>query len=107
MEESFGTDVTENLHKSITAFMNISLTKNVPYVIQSVLESKIETGLLMDVLIKCITFLYFEGFNVEACVCEKHLINVSTHRKLLAQSEKTKIYDAVNLTKNIRNSLLN
>ena len=118
--ESYGTDETGKLHKGMTTFMIVGLTKNVPYVIHAVPENKIEAGWLMDELIKCIKVLHLKGFSVKACVCDNHPTNVSAYRKLLALYGRNEdglriyiddkpiylFYDAVHLMKNIRNNLL-
>ena len=58
--ELFATDETGNLHKCMTTFMIIDLTKNVPYVIHAFPENNIEACWLMDDLIKFMNSLHLK-----------------------------------------------
>ena len=101
--------------------MTIGLKNNVPYIIKTVPETKIEGEWIQNEILHCLQVLKDLGFKVRGVVCDDHSSNVSAFKKLLAtygpsdddlaiEYNNQKVYmffDVVHLRKNIRNNLLN
>ena len=119
--QCFGVDNTGILYKGILCFMIVGLKENVPYIIHSVLESKISGALLKVELEKCLRIFDDLGFRVRGVLFDNHASNVSAFNSLLAdyrsEDHGFKIcfndkpiylfYDSVHLVKNLRNNMLN
>lgn len=119
--ETIGSNETGALYSGIVCFMIVGVKSNVPYVISSIPETKIQGDWLKDKIEDCLNSLKEAGFNVRGIVCDNHASNVSAYKKLLnahgsAQEDLFIIfhgkkvylfYDTVHLMKNIRNNLLN
>lgn len=118
--ECFGVDENGDLHNGVVCFMIVGLTRNIPYVLQSIPKQNLNGNWLRDAILKCIETLQEIGFHVKGVVCDNHASNVSAYRKLLSEYanndsdlsitvNERKIYlffDTVHLLKNIRNNLL-
>ena len=64
--EFFGSNINNQLLKSIVCFMIIGLKENVPYVAKAVPVTFINTELLKDELLNCLELLMTGGFNMRA-----------------------------------------
>ena len=118
--EFFGSNINNQLLKSIVCFMIIGLKENVPYVAKAVPVTFINTELLKDELLNCLELLMTGGFHVRTVICDNHAANVSAFAKLILQfgedndslfinfqSQKFYLfYDTVHPIKNVRNNLL-
>ena len=119
--DTFGINDNGELYKGIMCFMIIGLKNNVPYIIKTVPETKIEGEWIQNEILHCLQVLQDLGFKVRGIVCDDHSSNVSAFKKLLAtygssdddlaiEYNDQKVYlffDVVHLMKNIRNNLLN
>ena len=120
--ESIGADKNGELYNGVLCFMIVGLQSNVPFVIKALPEKQINGEWLREELLKCLSVLQENGFNVRGIVCDNHSNNVSAFKKILATHGQTsddmyftslngkKVYlffDTVHLIKNIRNNLLN
>ena len=115
----FGSNINNELYKSIVCFMIIGLKENVPYVVKAAPVTFINNELLKDELLNCLELLITGGFNVRAVICDNHAANVSAFTKLILQFgedneslfinfQSLKVYlfyDTVHLIKNVRNNL--
>ena len=121
VEESFfGSNINNELYKSIVCFMIIGLKENMSYVVKAAPVTFIKNKLLKDELLNCLELSITGGFNVRAVICDNHAANVSKFTKLILQfgedneslfihfqSQKIySFYDTVHLIKNVRNNLL-
>ena len=118
--EFFGSNINNELYKSIVCFMIIGLKENVPYVVKAAPVTFINNELLKVELLNCLELLITGGFNVRAVICDNDTANVSAFTKLILQfgedneslfinfqSQKVYLfYDTVHLIKNVRNNLL-
>ena len=69
VEESFfGSNINNELYKSIVCFMIIGLKENVPYVVKAAPVTFINSELLKDELLNCLQLLITGGFNVRAVI---------------------------------------
>ena len=120
----YGSDAEGKLCKGIMTFMIVGLKNNIPFVIKSIPESKIEGQCLAEEIDDSMKSLHEVGFNVCAAISDNHTTNVSAFRNLYQKFGTTQInaiahssspaglvtylfYDSVHLVKNIRNNLLN
>ena len=101
--------------------MIVGLKENVPYVIKSVPEVKINGKLIEEQISDSLKILKDCGFRVRAIVSDNHSANVIAYKLLLEESGQSaddlfieydhqKIYllhDVIHLIKNVRNNLLN
>ena len=115
-----GSNINNELYKSIVCFMIIGLKENVPYVVKVAPVTFIDSELLKDELLNCLELLITDGFNVRAVFCDNHAANVSAFTKLILQygedneilfvnfqSQKVYLfYDTAHLIKDVRNNLL-
>ena len=79
--EFFGSNINNELYKSIVWFMIIGLKENVPYVVQAAPVTFINSELLKDELLNYLELLVTGGFNVRAVICDK----ISAFTKLILQ----------------------
>ena len=118
-----GCDQDLELFKSILCLMVISLTKSIPFIVPAIPIVKISGDIVRSSIVKCISLLTKEQFNLRAIIADNHPTNISAYRQLRRlygindsdyiiynpyYSEKS-IYlqfDTVHLLKNIRNNLL-
>ena len=119
--EIIGADENNELFKGLLSFMIVGLKENVPYVIKSVQEVKINGKLMKEQISDSLKILKDRGFRVRAIVSDNHSANVLAYKLLLEESGQSaddlfieydhqKIYllhDVVHLIKNVRNNLLN
>ena len=59
-----GSNINNELYKSIVCFMIIGLKENVPYVVKVAPVTFIDSELLKDELLNCLELLITDGFNV-------------------------------------------
>ena len=118
--ELFGSNINNELYKSIVCFMIIGLKENVSFVVKAVPVTFISSELLKDELLNCLELLIAGGFNVRAVIYDNHAANVLAFTKLILQfgednenlfinfqSQKVYLfYDTIHLIKNVRNNLL-
>ena len=116
----FGSNINNELYKSIVCFMIIGLKENLSYVAKAAHVTFINSELLKDELLNCLELLITGGFNVRAVIFDNHAANVSAFTKLIFQfgednessfinfqSQKVYVfYDTIHLIKNVRNNLL-
>ena len=95
------------------------IEKQLPYIINTVPETKIEREWIQNEILHCLQVLQDLGFKVRGVVYDGHSSNVSAFKKLLAiygpsdddlaiEYNNQKVYlffDVVHLMKNIRNNL--
>ena len=81
----FGSNINNELYKSIVCFMIIGLKENVPYVVKAAPVTFIDSELLRDELLNCLELLITDGFNVRAVICDNHAANFSAFTKLILQ----------------------
>ena len=104
--------------------MIVGLKNNIPFVIKSIPQSKIEGQWLVKEIDESIKSLHEVGFNVCAVISDNHATNVSAFHNLYEKFGTTQInaiahssssadlvtyllYDSIHLVKNIQNNLLN
>ena len=118
--EFFGSNISNELYKSIVCFMIIGLKENVSYDVKAVPVTFINSELLKYELLNCLELLITGGLNVRTVICDNHAANVLTFTKLIFQfggdNENLFInfqsqtvylfYDTVYLIINVRNNLL-
>ena len=80
-----GSNINNELYKSIVCFMIIGLKENVPYVVKAAPVTFIDSELLRDELLNCLELLITDGFNVRAVICDNHAANFSAFTKLILQ----------------------
>ena len=80
-----GCDDNSNFFKGIMTFVIVGLRKNVPFVVEAVLKSKIEGKWLSGHIIKTIQSLHEIGFHVRAVISDNHPSNVSTFNELFSK----------------------
>ena len=74
--EFLGSNISNELYKSIVCFMTIGLEENVPYVVKAAPVTFINSELLKDELLNCFKLLITGGFSVRAVICDNHTPNV-------------------------------
>ena len=77
--EFFGSNINNELYKSIVWFIIIGLKENVQYVVQAAPVTFINSELLKDELLNYLELLVTGGFNVRAVTCDK----ISAFTKLI------------------------
>ena len=80
-----GSNINNELYKSIVCFMIIGLKENVPYVVKAAPVTFIDNEILRDELLNCLELLITVGFNVRAVICDNHAANFSAFTKLTLQ----------------------
>ena len=109
----------ENFVKELCVLYDNWIEKQLPYIINTVPETKIEREWIRNEILHCLQVLQDLGFKVRGVVCDDHSSNVSAFKKLLAiygpsdndlaiEYNNQKVYlffDVVHLMKNIRNNL--
>ena len=80
-----GSNINNELYKSIVCFMIIGLKENVPYIVIAAPVTFIDSELLKDELLNCLELLITDSFNVRAVICDNHAANVSAFTKLILQ----------------------
>ena len=98
--------------------MTVSLKESIPYMIKSLPETKVDADLFKTELLDFLEILSNCGFCIRAIVFDDHPSNVSSFKKLLEHVNQDELYmllksrkiylcyDAVRMTKNVRNNLL-
>ena len=80
-----GCDDNGNLFKRIMTFMIVGVRKNVPFVVKTVPESKIEGKWLSCQIIETIQSPHEIGFHVQAVISDNHPSNVSAFNELFSK----------------------
>ena len=90
-DEILGANENDLLYKGIVSFMIVGLKQNVPYVIKSVPETKIEGRWLKGEIKDCLKTLHDSGFNVRALVCDNDSTNISAYSLLLKERNQVEV----------------
>ena len=81
--ETISCDDKGELYMGIVCFMLVGLKESIPYVIKWSPETNIDANWLETELLDFLDILSNCGFCVRAIVCENHLSNVSSFKKML------------------------
>ena len=79
-----GCDSNLQMYKSILCFMVVSLIQSTPYIIKTILLTKINHQIVQDGTINCVNMLRRRDFNVRAVVSDNYTTNVSAYKHLKA-----------------------
>ena len=90
--EIIGAGENNELFKRLLSFMIVGLKENVPYVIKSVLEVKINGKLIKEQISDSLKILKDCGFRVRAIVSDNHSANVLAYKLLLEESDQSADY---------------
>ena len=118
--EIIGANENNELYKELFSFMILGLKENVPYIIKSAPEQKIDGKWIKEQILDSLRTLKNCVFRVRVIVSDNHSVNVLAYKLFLREfghlddnlfiehdyQENYLLHDAVHLTKNVRNNLL-